>query len=82
MSQFKRPAACRSVTDARQRNEHEYTPRPVQCHRHRGCREHLTPVVCDRRLHMPVLAEGLQTQGCHFVVEEKIGCLTLNAYGS
>ena len=28
---------------------------------------------------MPVPAEGLQTQGRRFIVEEK-GCLTLNAY--
>ena len=28
---------------------------------------------------MPVPAEALQTQGRHFILEEKIGCLTLDA---
>ena len=28
---------------------------------------------------MLVLAEGLQTQGRHFILEEEIGCLTLDA---
>ena len=57
---------------------HEHIPDSVTGCRHRECREQLTPVVCDRSLHMSVIGEPLQTQGCCFIVKEK-RCLTLNA---
>ena len=67
-----------SVTHASYRNEHEYAPVPVQWRRCREYREQLTPIVCDRWRHMPVIGEGLQTQGYHFILEEK-KCLALDA---
>ena len=57
---------------------HEHIPDSVTGCRHRECQEQLTPVVCDRLLHMSVIGERLQTQGCCFIVKKK-RCLTLNA---
>ena len=58
----KTAAAChRRLSIANHRHEHEYAPVPVQWCRCWECREQLTPIVCDRRRHMPVIGEGLQT---------------------
>ena len=54
-----------------------YTPVPVQGYRCRECQEQLQPVVCDRWLHMLLLAVGLQTHCQYFIVGMK-RCLTLN----
>ena len=59
---FKTTFAChRRLSIANRRHEHEYAPVPVQWRRCRECWEQLTPIVCDRWQHMPVIREGLQT---------------------
>ena len=66
------------VINACHRNEH--VPDPVQGHWDRECQDQQSVVVCDRWQHMPVLAEGLQTEGQYFNFEKR--CPTLNAYDS